>query len=191
MERVLVMPWLKRIEEISDTQLSKKAVRGDHEAYGELIKRHKAYFYKIAYSYVKDEHSALDIVGEMTYLGMMKIHQLKNPHYFKTWMTKILIHVALKEIKKQKDEMPLVDEIEIQEVKKGISIEQKIDLYEAMDHLRPEYKMVIILKFFNDYKEQEIAEVMELPLNTVKSHLRRAKEELSVGLKGGFLNESV
>lgn len=189
MERVLVMPWLKKIEDGSELQLTKKAIRGNHDAYGELLKRHKAYFYKIAFSYVKEEQRALDIVGEMTYLGLMKIHQLKNPQYFKTWMTKILIHVALKEIKKQKDEMPLINEIEIQEMKKGISIEQKLDLYEAMDHLRPEYKMVIILKFFNDYKEQEIAQVMELPLNTVKSHLRRAKEELSVGLKGGLFYE--
>ena len=58
-----------------------------------------------------------------------------------------------------------------------------------MDRLRPEYKMVIILKFFNDYKEKEIADLMELPLNTVKSHLRRAKEELNVLLKGGCFNE--
>ena len=104
-------------------------------------------------------------------------------------MTKILIHVALKEIKKQQDVMPLLDQVDIQEVNKGISIEQKLDLYEAMDRLRPEYKMVIILKFFNDYKEKEIADLMELPLNTVKSHLRRAKEELNVLLKGGCFNE--
>ena len=85
--------------------------------------------------------------------------------------------------------MPLLDQVDIQEVNKGISIEQKLDLYEAMDRLRLEYKMVIILKFFNDYKEKEIADLMELPLNTVKSHLRRAKEELNVLLKGGCFNE--
>ena len=83
----------------------------------------------------------------------------------------------------------IIDQVDIQEVNKGISIEQKLDLYEAMDRLRPEYKMVIILKFFNDYKEKEIADLMELPLNTVKSHLRRAKEELNVLLKGGCFNE--
>lgn len=44
-------------------------------------------------------------------------------------------------------------------------------------------------KVFNDYKEKEIADLMELPLNTVKSHLRRAKEELNVLLKGGCFNE--
>ncbi|MDB8566646.1 sigma-70 family RNA polymerase sigma factor [Turicibacter sanguinis] len=189
MDRVLVIPWVKKVEEVSERQLAKKAIRGDHDAYGELLKRHKAYFYKMAFSYVREQQVALDIVGEMTYLGLMKIHQLKNPDYFKTWMTKILIHVALKEIKKQQDVMPLLDQVDIQEVNKGISIEQKLDLYEAMDRLRPEYKMVIILKFFNDYKEKEIADLMELPLNTVKSHLRRAKEELNVLLKGGCFNE--
>lgn len=90
MDRVLVIPWVKKVEEVSERQLAKKAIRGDHDAYGELLKRHKAYFYKMAFSYVKEQQVALDIVGEMTYLGLMKIHQLKNPDYFKTWMTKIL-----------------------------------------------------------------------------------------------------
>ena len=67
---------------------------------------------------------------------------------------KFLIHVALKEIKKQQDVMPLLDQVDIQEVNKGISIEQKLDLYEAMDRLRPEYKMVIILKFLMIIKKK-------------------------------------
>ena len=40
MDRVLVIPWVKKVEEVSERQLAKKAIRGDHDAYGELLKRH-------------------------------------------------------------------------------------------------------------------------------------------------------
>ena len=70
-----------------------------------------------------------------------------------------------------------------------MAIEDKLDLYDAIDTLRPEYRTVIILKYFNDYTIDEIASLMDLSSNTVKSHLKRARVELSQLLKGGSLNE--
>lgn len=189
MERVMTMPWHQSIEELSEINLAKRAIKGDSNAFTELMKRHKAYFYRMAYSYVKNEQQALDIVQETTYQGLLKIHQLTQAHYFKTWMTKILIHIAIKEIGNYQSLTSIEACSEIKETTKVLAIEDKLDLYDAIDTLRPEYRTVIILKYFNDYTIDEIASLMDLSSNTVKSHLKRARVELSQLLKGGSLNE--
>ena len=62
----------------------------------------------------------------------------------------------------------------------------ELDLYDAIDLLKPKYKTVIILKYFDDMKIEDISYVLNIPENTVKSHLKRAKESLSSILKEGI-----
>ena len=78
------------------------------------------------------------------------------------------------------------DENSIIYSEKSISIEEKLDLYDAIDLLKPKYKTVIILKYFDDMKIEDISYVLNIPENTVKSHLKRAKESLSSILKEGI-----
>lgn len=75
-------------------KLIKKAIRQNPEAYGILISEYKEYLYKMAYLYIKNEQDALDIVDTTILKGFQNIHTLKNPDWFKTWITKILIHTA-------------------------------------------------------------------------------------------------
>lgn len=62
-------------------------------------------------------------------------------------------------------------------------------MYNSVDLLRDKYKTVIILKYFNDMTIENISDVMEIPQNTVKTYLRRAKESLSKILREDYLNE--
>ena len=78
---------------------------------------------------------------------------------------------------------PVVDD------KKELHIEEKLDLYNAIELLNSKYKTVIILKYFNDMSIDTIADIMDIPVNTVKSHLRRAKQELNKILKEDYLND--
>lgn len=89
MNKIFTIPWHKSIEELSEVNLAKRAIKGDSNAFTELMKHHKAYFYRMTYRYVKNEQLGLGIVQETTYQGLLKIHQLTHANYFKTWMTKI------------------------------------------------------------------------------------------------------
>lgn len=178
MESKLTLPWHIKSKEVTELKLVKKAIKGDSDAYTELIKLHKEYLYKIAYSYVKNEQKALDILQECTYKGLLNISKLNNAKFFKTWITRVLINVAINYNKKEENIVYLDETLEPTYDKKSISIEEKLDLYDAIDVLRENYKMVIILKYFNDMTIEEIAIIMDIPVNTVKSNLRRSKEEL-------------
>ena len=78
-------------------KLVKKAVKGNPDAYGELIAEYQEYMYKTAYLYVKNEEIALDAVGTAVLKAYQQIHSLKAPEYFKTWLTRILINVSHEE----------------------------------------------------------------------------------------------
>lgn len=166
-----------------EIKLVKKARKGDSDAFTELYKINKVYLYKIAYSYVKDENKALDILQECAYKGFLNINKLKNPNFFKTWITKVLINIAIDFLKSDNKIIYLNDDTSLVSSEESISIEEKLDLYTAIDSLRESYKTVIILKYFNDMSIDEISYVMNIPINTVKSNLRRAKESLNKVLR--------
>ncbi len=189
MESIFKLPWHKNFKKDSEISLAKASIKGDLLAFTELMKRHKVYLYKIAYSYIKDEQKALDILQETTSKGLINVSKLKEPQFFKTWITRILINIAIDYSKKESNIVYLNDEVLINDYIENVGIEEKLDLYDAIDMLNDKYKMVIILKYFNDMTYEQIGSSMDIPVNTVKSHLRRARLELKNILSEGDLNE--
>ena len=163
-----------------------KSIKTNCASFEKLLLQYKSYLYKVAYTYVKDKQVALDILQETSFKAWLNIHTLKDEEKFKPWITKILVNTALNYIKKESKVIYMEDENSIIYSEKSISIEEKLDLYDAIDLLKPKYKTVIILKYFDDMKIEDISYVLNIPENTVKSHLKRAKESLSSILKEGI-----
>lgn len=163
-----------------------KSIKTNCASFEKLLLQYKSYLYKVAYTYVKDKQVALDILQETSFKAWLNIHTLKDEEKFKPWITKILVNTALNYIKKESKVIYMEDENPIIYSEKSISIEEKLDLYDAIDLLKPKYKTVIILKYFDDMKIEDISYVLNIPENTVKSHLKRAKESLSSILKEGI-----
>lgn len=154
-----------------------------------LMDEYKEYLYRIAYAYVKDENVALEIIQETTFKAYKNISKLKETSYFKTWVTRILINTSISVMRSNKKLITL-EQVKIKnEIKASISSEEKIDLYNAIDLLDKKYKMVIILKYFNDMKIREISMIMNVPEGTIKTYLKRAKEALSRELGEGYIHE--
>ena len=163
-----------------------KSIKTNCASFEKLLLQYKSYLYKVAYTYVKDKQVALDVLQETSFKAWLNIHTLKDEEKFKPWITKILVNTALNYIKKESKVIYMEDENSIIYSEKSISIEEKLDLYDAIDLLKPKYKTVIILKYFDDMKIEDISYVLDVPINTVKSHLKRAKESLSDILKEGI-----
>lgn len=158
-------------------KLVEKAAKGNREAFGELIIMHQEYLYKLAYMYTKNEQDALDAVQECAMRAMISMDKLREPRYFKTWITRILINSIYKAQKKYRDSSPFEDYNEAAP-EQALSIEEKTDLYDAIDLLPPSYKTVVILQYFEGMKIKDIAQVMNIPEGSVKAYLYRAKEML-------------
>lgn len=73
-------------------RLARKAIRGNCDAYGQLIHACQNYLYRIAFLYTKNEDDALDVVQDCILKAYESIGKLRKPEYFKTWITRILIN---------------------------------------------------------------------------------------------------
>lgn len=175
-----------------ETQTIVAAIRGDAEAFYELINLHKNQLYRIAFRYLKSEQDALEAIQEMTYRAYRSINKLKEPEYFQTWLIRILINACNDELKRLRVQVPLTGEV-IQYKDKLSALDnstepggradvQRLDILEALDHLDTRYRQVIELKYFEDLTIQQIAVVLERPEGTIKTWLiqsyKRLKEYL-------------
>jgi RNA polymerase sigma-70 factor, ECF subfamily len=164
--------------------LVKKAKKGNAKAFQELIQLEKARLYRMAYLYVKNENDALDVVQEAVYKAYVSIDKLKHPHYFSTWITRILIHAALDFIRKH-EKMTLKDDLDDVAKEQDLGIEDRMDLVRAIERLDVPYKTVIILRYYKDLTVKQIAELLECPEGTVKVRLHRAISYLKTEMKKG------
>ena len=144
----------------------------------EYIKENQNKLYRIAFSYTKEEESALDIVQESIEKALKNIHQLKTTEYVKTWFYRILINESLQYVKKNKKLiMYSIDDLEKDIYWEEDIQKDDIDIYKCVQKLNDKLKTVIILRFFEDMKIEEIAKVTNTNVNTVKSRLYKALEE--------------
>lgn len=166
-----------------------RARSGDDNAFTDLISERKEMLYRIAFTYVKNKEDALDIVGETIYKAYISMKKLKEPQFFYTWLTRILINCAMDHIRKHKRIVPIENEIAGYEALNGRDSVELLDLYNAVDRLEPKYKTIVILKYFQDFTLVQISEVLECPVGTVKTHLHKALKELRFELKEDCYNE--
>ncbi|WP_438351353.1 sigma-70 family RNA polymerase sigma factor [Paenibacillus sp. FA6] len=160
-------------------KLSTKRARLTDQQFSEHIEVHKEKLYRFAYCYVKNEQDALEIVAEATYKAYLSFSKMKTPEYFETWITRIVINCSLDHIRRNKKYTSLENNpAEFVTTEHSLPFEDKWDLYEALDQLSPEEKNLIILKVFEDKRFKDLAEILSLTENTIKSKFYRTLDKL-------------
>ncbi|WP_235860245.1 sigma-70 family RNA polymerase sigma factor [Rossellomorea aquimaris] len=160
-------------------RLIKKAIKGNKNAFEKLVQEHYERIYRTAYLYVHNEEDALDVVQEAAYQAYKSIHSLKQPEYFLTWLTRIVIHCAVDVIRKREKVVSMNDEY-LYNLPDGSTpdIEGSSQLLQAIGQLKHNHRTAIILFYYHDYSIKTISTVMDIPENTVKTYLSRGKAEL-------------
>lgn len=158
--------------------LIQQACTGDQHAFEKIVQLHKRKLTVVAYSYTKDYMAAQDMVQETFIKAYQCIHQLKEPTYFSTWLCKILIRQCIHHLNTKKQAMKLEFELQQLQLIQADHSPQFDELYEAINKLKEQYRNVIVLHYFYDFKVQEIANLFDKPLNTIKIHLHRARIQL-------------
>ena len=170
--------------------LVKRATKGDRQSFEKLMDIYFDRLCREAYIRCKYEEDVKEIVQETIYKAYRNIRSLKEPQYFKTWLSRILINVANDYLRNkgmvdlELDETSYVKEVVIED-----KIEIKIDLYNAIDELEHKYKDAVILRYIDDLKIEDISKILDRPVNTIKTHLRKALKDMKKMLKEGYFNE--
>lgn len=142
-----------------------------------LVENYEKY-YRLAYSYVHNEADAQDIVQEAAYKAIFKSSTLKSPEYAGTWIYRIMVNEALCFLRKNSRVQPEAE----METSNHTDHYRDFDLEEAIESLDPLEKTIITLRFFEDFKLEQIALVTNENISTVKSRLYRALRKLRISL---------
>lgn len=146
----------------------------------ECVTNNKDKFYKLAYIYVKNSYDAMDILQESILKGYSNLSKVKDAEAIDKWMSRIIVNTSIDFIRKKSKET-LVEEDSI--IMEKIAINSEGNLSYAIDALAPELKTIIILKYFHGYKINEVAEILELSVSTVKNRMHKALNLLRVDIK--------
>lgn len=146
------------------------------------ITENKENVYRLAYSYVKNKEDALDIVQDSIYKAITNIELLKNPNAVKSWFYRIVVNTSLDFLRRNKKVQAMEPEM-IETYSPGAEdIYTDMDLQRTLEDLPTKYRSVIVLRYFEDLKIDEVAEVLNENTNTIKTRLYQALQLLRVKL---------
>ncbi len=136
-------------------------------------------YYRIAYSYTHNEADACDIVQNGAYRALRGSSALKKPEYAATWVYRIMLNECFRYTKQPQN-------LSYEYMQDAMGVEpsytedssENLDIRRALDSLSEQDKAVIVLRFFEDLKLEEIADILDENLNTVKSRLYRGIKKL-------------
>jgi len=177
------------------------AIKGDKDALLRLIMEQQNDYYGLAYSFLRNEHDAMDACEEMIIIVYEQIQHLKKIDSFYSWSKTILVNVCKKMLLKRSKETVTLndnweevgDNVTTEQAQAGehamSAIELKVDLEEAVKQLPEDTQEIIKLKYWFDLDLQHVAEVMGMPIGTVKSRLHYAKKRLFHMVERGERNE--
>ena len=148
----------------------------------QFITTNKENIYRLAYSYVRNKDDALDIVQEAIYRAMKTKASLKDPAAVKSWFYRIVVHTALDLVRKRQRLQPMEDEKLYAFLRDSEDVYPDVDIEKTLDELPEKYRSVVVLRFFEDLKIEEVAEVLNINVNTVKTRLYQALHLLRAGI---------
>lgn len=146
----------------------------------ECVTCNKEKFYRLAYTYVKNSHDAMDILQESILKGYSNLSKVKDIRALDKWMSRIIINTALDFLRKSSKET-VIDKESI--IVDKVATTSDEDLSYAIDALDPGLKTIIILKYFHGYTINEVADILEISVSTVKNRMHKALSLLRVDIK--------
>ena len=136
-------------------------------------------YYRLAYSYMKSEQDALDVVQESAYKAIRDCGQVKEQRYIGTWLYRIVVNTALDALRRRGREVALEEwqENSWQPSYAGL------ELWKILDRLDEKERTVVVLRYFHDLKLEDIAGILGENVNTVKARLYRTLKKMRMELE--------
>ena len=183
--------------------LVRRAQAGDRAALSELVQSQQTYVYSIAMSLMHNPADAADMTQEAFVRLMRSLGTYRAETKFTTWLYRLVTNICLDGLRRRGRPIDSLDEPSspqggddgqtagerLADSDRWTQPEEEVELREsatevrkALQRLPAQQRLALTLHYFEDLRYEDIAEVMGLPLNTVKSHIRRGKERLALTL---------
>lgn len=177
--------------DFGESGLAGRVLKGDLDAYGALIQEHQASVFNVCYRITGNRQEAEDLTQEAFIRAFRKLSRYDPSRPFGPWMRKLAANLCYNHLKKAGlQRVPLEDEKDQHQGNPSSNPENLLEmsqehrvLYQALWKLPDNQRIALELRHFQGLSYQDMAETLNLPLNTVRSHLYRGRQKLGEILK--------
>ena len=178
-----------------DHRLIAECLNGDTAAFGALVRRYQDRLYNTAYRLVGNAEDAQDVVQEAFLSAYQSLGNFKGDSLFFTWLYRIAVNTAISLKRKQRAVLRIggpeggaaAEPLDPSELSRpGHALEQAEEetrVRRILDRLSPEHRAVLVLKDMEGQKYEAIADILQVPIGTIRSRLHRARLELRAVLE--------
>lgn len=187
-----------RDPDIDDIDLVEAALQGSQDAYREIVERYQRPVFGLIRRMVRDQGTAEDLAQEVFVKAFRALASFDRSRKFSSWLFKIAHNTGIDQLRKRQLDTVALETTDSEEPNlSAVLADTKVEspetrvhrgdiadaLEAALSTLRIEYREVVLLRFQEGLAYEEIAQVTELPLGTVKTHLFRARKAMARHLK--------
>lgn len=171
-----------------DPGLIKSAQAGDREALVEVLRSIETHVYRTAFYILGNEQDALDASQEALIRIYTRINSYEEKALFKTWVQRIVTNICIDKFRRARPTVSIEEHNFVFSTPSNVEDEVMAnyvakDIHDAIERLPEHHRVVVVLRHLQDFSYNEIAESLNLPLNTVKSYLYRARQQLQLMLR--------
>ena len=175
--------------EQDDLLLVAASKNGDQEAFAQLVRRYQRLVFNLVYRMLQQYEEATEITQETFLAAWQGLSSFRGDARFSTWLYRIAYNCSLKQLELRKRDRALQVALEAKKMLESADDEQRenaeldahdrqILIQEHLSHLPTKYRIVLILRHLQDMSYEEMAEILTMPIGTIKTHLFRARNLL-------------
>lgn len=173
---------------LRDFALIKKILKGDKDSFSKLMTHYKNRIFVFGKSFFHNDEDANDFVQDVFLKVFLNLKSFKWKASFSTWLMRIAYTTAINSVTRKKEYLSLAEDFDIPSIEltpEEAELQKltKQAVNEAVKSLPEKYAIVIDMYFFYDIPYLQISDITKLPVNTIKSHIFRAKKILKEKLE--------
>lgn len=165
-----------------------EARAGNKQAFSRLVEAYERPVYNLTYRMLGTPEEAEDAAQETFLRAYARLQQYNTDHKFSTWLFSIANHHCIDRLRKRRktfisiDDNPVLQNLQHEAPEPEetmLDAEQAHELQALIQQLEPEYRTPLVLRYWEEYSYEEIAESMDLSVSAVKSRLFRARKQMA------------
>ncbi len=182
------------VTEQDEEQLVTSSKKGDQDAFAQLVQKHQRRVFNLVFRMLQQYEEANEATQETFLAAWQGLPSFRGDARFSTWLYRIAYNCALKQLEQRKRDKALQVVVQAEQIAASIGQEQRIDaaletharqtmVQEQLSQLPAKYRIVLILRHLQEMTYEEMAQILTMPIGTIKTHLFRARNLLKERLE--------
>jgi len=180
--------------EQEEANLVAASKKGDQDSFAQLVQQHQRRVFNLVFRMLQQYEEANEVTQETFLAAWQGLPSFRGDARFSTWLYRIAYNCALKQLEQRKRDRAIQVELQTEEMVTSSTQEQRVDaeiesrarqalVHEQLANLPAKYRIVLVLRHLQDMTYEEMAEILTMPIGTIKTHLFRARNLLKERLE--------